>query len=174
MKTLLIAFQMTLFLAFLSTALCPDLVPPPNGAISYSPDNGGPFREIGTIATHSCAEGFFLVGAETRECVSGGVFDGTAPSCEGMDGFEIFGALNASLFNTAIVCAELQEIENGAISYAPDSEGPVYDLGTVATYTCDEGFELIGEDSRTCEDVSNGPSGEFTGTAPTCECKSFI
>ena len=61
---------------------CPDLDALPNGAISYSPDNGGPFRDIGTTATHSCDEGFFLVGADTRVCVFGGMFDGVTPTCE--------------------------------------------------------------------------------------------
>ena len=56
------------------------------------------------------------------------------------------------------------------ISFSPDSAGPEYDLRTVATYNCNEGFVLIGEDKiRTCVDISNGPSGEFNGTAPTCE-----
>ena len=68
------------------------------------------------------------------------------------------------------MCSELPALENGMISYGPDSEGPEYDLSTVATYTCDVGFELVGEDQmRTCVDVSNGLSGEFNGTAPTCQ-----
>ena len=77
-------------MSVLPTALCPDLDPLLNGAISYSPDNGGPFRDIGTIAIHSCIQGFFLVGTETRECVSGGDFDGMEPSCERKDGVKSF------------------------------------------------------------------------------------
>ena len=70
------------------------------------------------------------------------------------------------------MCSELPEIENGMISYGPDSEGPDYDLSTVATYNCDEGFALVGEDRvRTCVDVSSGRSGEFNGTAPMCQRK---
>ena len=68
------------------------------------------------------------------------------------------------------MCSELPALENRAISYIPDNEGPDYNLGTVATYTCNVGFALVGEDrTRTCEDVSNGLSGEFNGTAPTCQ-----
>ena len=55
------------------------------------------------------------------------------------------------------------------IVYAPDSTGPEYDQGTVATYICDEGFELVGDETRTCEDVGAGVIGEFSGAAPTCE-----
>ena len=72
---------------------------------------------------------------------------------------------------TAIVCDELEALENGMIVYAPDSTGPEYDLNTVATYLCDEGFELVGDETRTCEDAGAGVSGEFSGTAATCGCK---
>ena len=74
-----------------------------------------------------------------------------------------------STSNTAIVCDELETLENGMIVYAPDSTGPEYDLNTVATYICDEGFELVGDETRTCEDVGAGVSGEFSGTSATCE-----
>ena len=49
------------------------------------------------------------------------------------------------------------------ISYAPDSEGPEYNLDTIATYSCDDGFMLIGSPERTCES-----SGNFSGVDPMC------
>ena len=55
------------------------------------------------------------------------------------------------------------------IMYAPDSTGPEYGLGTVATYICDEGFALVGDETRTCVVVGAGVTGEFSGAAPTCE-----
>ena len=73
------------------------------------------------------------------------------------------------IFLIAIVCDELEALENGVIEYAPDSSGPEYDLNTVATYICDEGFELVGDETRTCEDVGAGVTGEFSGTSATCE-----
>ena len=76
---------------------------------------------------------------------------------------------SCNLVHTAIVCDELETLENGMIVYAPDSTGPQYDLNTVATYICDEGFELVGDENRTCEDVGAGVVGEFSGTAATCE-----
>ena len=69
---------------------------------------------------------------------------------------------NHIIFYAAIFCEELPEIENGEISYAPDSEGPEYDLGTVATYTCDGGFMLVGSAQRICQ------NGNFTGIEPFC------
>ncbi len=65
--------------------------------------------------------------------------------------------------STAIVCNELSAIENGMISYSPDSEGPEYDLDTMATYTCSDGYMLIGSPERTCES-----SGNFSGMPPVC------
>ena len=65
--------------------------------------------------------------------------------------------------STEIVCNELDDIENGMISYSPDNEGPEYSLNTVATYNCSEGFMLVGSAQRTCES-----SGNFSGMEPIC------
>ena len=51
---------------------CPALQPIPNGAITYGPDTIAPFDE-GTVATHSCNDGFTLgAGSEVRTCLAGG------------------------------------------------------------------------------------------------------
>ena len=41
-----------------------------------------PFRDIGTVATHTCEDGFVLVGAGTRECEVGGMWSESTPTCE--------------------------------------------------------------------------------------------
>ena len=64
------------------TAICPDLEPLVNGAISYDPDLTPPFRDIGTVATHTCDGGFVLVGAGIRECQDGGTWSESPPTCE--------------------------------------------------------------------------------------------
>ena len=45
------------------------------------------------------------------------------------------------------VCDELAEVANGMISYSPDMTAP-YSVGTVASHSCNPGFELIGEDDK--------------------------
>ena len=56
------------------------------------------------------------------------------------------------------------------ISYDSD----IFDLGTVATYECEEGFVLVGNENRTCtEGDSTSVIGEWSGGMPTCECKFF-
>ena len=60
------------------------------------------------------------------------------------------------LNSTEILCEELQNPTNGQVFMTGQS------IGSTATYTCDSGYELIGDDRRTCED------GEWTGQEPTC------
>ena len=55
-----------------------------------------------------------------------------------------------------MLCEELQNPTNGQVSMTGQS------TGSTATYTCDSGYELIGDDTRTCED------GVWTGEEPTC------
>ena len=58
------------------------------------------------------------------------------------------------------------------ISYSPDMTAP-YSEGTVATYTCNSGYELstTGDVMRTCEDGGSSAGASFSGEAPTCERK---
>ncbi len=50
---------------------------------------------------------------------------------------------------TAEECSALPPLLNGAITYAPDMIAD-YDVGTVATYSCDPGFRLSGFETRQC------------------------
>ena len=45
-----------------------------------------------------------------------------------------------------------------------------YDYGTIAIHKCSTGFVLtVGDVERTCGD-GNGVNGEWSGTAPLCQC----
>ena len=62
------------------------------------------------------------------------------------------------------MCTDLPAIANGEIMYSSaDMPRPI---GTVASYTCNDGFNIAGPVSRTC--VENAGSGMFDMTAPTC------
>ena len=55
-------------------------------------------------------------------------------------------------FFTAIECPALTAPMNGQVSYATDMTSP-YEIGTVATFTCNAGFSLDGAaDTLTCAD----------------------
>ena len=69
-------------------------------------------------------------------------------------------------------CPPLSEIANGIISYFPDNT-PDYNIGTVAFYSCNQGYELRGGNViRTCADA-DGRGGAFIEQAPTCERKQL-
>ncbi len=68
--------------------MCPSLFPPPNGMITYSPDNTFPYA-YQTMATYSCVLGYGIFGQTTaRTCIEsalgGGEWsDGADPTCQG-------------------------------------------------------------------------------------------
>ncbi len=65
--------------------------------------------------------------------------------------------------STALECLPLPLIPNGNITYSPDMIAD-YDVGTVATHTCNEGFTLVaGSENRTCL-----VGGRWSGFTPVC------
>ncbi len=79
------------------------------------------------------------------------------------------------LYSPTAQCPPLPEIANGMISYSPDNT-PDYNIGTVASYSCNQGYELVRNLSsrsvvRTCLDAGDGSGGTFTGQDPTCKRK---
>ena len=59
-------------------------------------------------------------------------------------------------------CELLSDPDNGDVSH----QFPV--LGTIARYSCDFDFVLIGEDNRVCSE-----NGSWSGMEPTCEGKKI-
>ena len=51
---------------------------------------------------------------------------------------------------------------------------PEFGIGTVATHTCNAGFALVGDMTRTCTDDDQADIvGVWSGSASTCERKDF-
>ena len=59
---------------------------------------------------------------------------------------------------------------NGGIVYASDTSAP-YDLGTTATYSCNSGYSLVGDEVRTCGGDGSSTMGVWDLSEPSCECK---
>ena len=79
-----------------------------------------------------------------------------------------------NIFLAAIECPALTAPMNGQVSYAMDMTSP-YEIGTVATFTCNAGFSLDGANMLTCADDDQLDTvGTWGGTEPTCERKIFF
>ncbi len=66
----------------------------------------------------------------------------------------------------AIECEELEPIDNGVITYEPDTTA-LFSLDTNANHMCNPGFRLVGASVRVCTDVGEN-QGEFDQEPPTC------
>ena len=60
------------------------------------------------------------------------------------------------------MCPALPNPTNGVVSHGMD-------VGDLADYSCNDGFELIGADMRTCQ-----ADGTWSGNAPTCQLIGMI
>ena len=65
------------------------------------------------------------------------------------------------MFICLVDCGHPGTPRNGSVMFDDTLEG------SVATYTCDFGFGLVGDSERTCQFDQT-----WTGTEPTCTCES--
>lgn len=124
------------------TRQCVALQAPANGDVSH-PDSPG----AGDAANYSCDEGYALEGDAARTCEASGEWSGTAPRCVDEEDPE-----------PPVLCALLDPIADGEVDQPAEAEP-----GDEATYSCDEGYVLLGAEVRVC-----GEDGEWGGEAPTC------
>lgn len=61
-------------------------------------------------------------------------------------------------------CGELLPLLNGSIS-APSTVA-----GSVARYSCHDGYNLVGVSERSCQSIN----GEWSDESPSCECKQVL
>jgi CUB/sushi domain-containing protein len=121
---------------FCQSVFCFEIFPPENGELHLSKGNSP-----GSIATYSCNVGYQLLGNEERHCKNDGHWSGSDPFCQSAG------------------CGSLADILNGQISLSKGAS-----FGSIATYTCDSGYELVGKSTREC---STG--GRWSGTRPICK-----
>ena len=65
--------------------------------------------------------------------------------------------LHRLTFVVIVLCPDLTTPANGNVNQ------PGNTVETVATYTCNNGYVLVGDESRTCRE-----NGKWTGEDPTC------
>ncbi|KAI8510717.1 hypothetical protein Bbelb_116330 [Branchiostoma belcheri] len=95
----------------------------------------------GDTVIFSCDEGYELIGSENRICQADQTWSGVQPNCNRK------------------ACPELPLPNNGN-----RTEGNLY--GDTVTFFCDEGYELIGSENRTCR-----ADQTWSGVQPNCNKK---
>lgn len=121
-----------------------------NGAISScepitcpplsKPENGARFGKnlFGSSIKYYCYDGYKLVGSEERMCSENQTWTGTEPRCE------------------PFTCPPLSDPLNGRVNAGVS-------VNSVATYVCNNGYELQGPQRRICRVKEN-----WTGSEPKC------
>ena len=146
---------------FLTVADCGNLTNPTNGQVSTTAGT-----TEGQTATYSCNTGYNLVGDGTRTCGANGNWSGSEPTCERMlllNNLPYKYAHNVFLLSTAVDCNALSDPSNGQVSHTAGTT-----FGQTATYSCNTGYNLVGDSTRTCE-----AAGEWSGSEPTCQ-RTFL
>ncbi|XP_035699728.1 MAM and LDL-receptor class A domain-containing protein 1-like [Branchiostoma floridae] len=110
---------------------CPTLTAPENGAV-----NGG--NSYQDVVQFTCNHGYQLIGDSSRTCQADGTWTGADPTCIGVQ------------------CPAFTAPENGAVNGGNSYQD-------VVQFTCNHGYQLIGDSSRTCQ-----ADGTWTGADPTC------
>ena len=64
-----------------------------------------------------------------------------------------------------IFCNASLEVSNGMVMLS----SKLVSVGTTANYSCDPGYVLVGETTRTCEDTNSGTLGRWSGDNPICK-----
>ncbi|XP_064386127.1 sushi, von Willebrand factor type A, EGF and pentraxin domain-containing protein 1-like isoform X2 [Halichondria panicea] len=109
----------------------------------YAPSNGAVDTSSGTTfmmtATYTCNTGYTLTGSNTRTCGANGGWTPNPPICDPVD------------------CGPLTDPSNGMVDVTTTT------FGSTATYTCNTGYMLTGDTTRTC-----GAGGQWSSSAPTC------
>ncbi|XP_048255629.1 sushi, von Willebrand factor type A, EGF and pentraxin domain-containing protein 1-like [Haliotis rufescens] len=94
-----------------------------------------------TVVSYSCNEGYTLRGEVLRTCSASKVWTGEEPVC------------------TPVECNE-----PGAVTSNGRMLGNNFTYGALISYVCDEGYNLVGSQNRSCE-----ANGEWDASIPICE-----
>ena len=68
------------------------------------------------------------------------------------------------LLSTAVNCSTLSNPATGQVNHTAGTA-----FGQTATYSCDAGYTLVGDSTRTCQAI-----GVWSGSEPICQGKLFI
>ncbi len=72
---------------------------------------------------------------------------------------------------SVIQCPTLSEVVYGDLEYNTTNSTTLLMYGTVVTYSCHEGFVLVGVDKRSCQENGDNAIGQWTDADPVCSRK---
>ena len=96
-------------------------------------------NDVGAIATYKCNHGYKLTGASSRTCSDNESWTNIQPVC------------------IQIVCPNVVNIDHGSVF------GSRYVFSSVLEFECDEGHNMVGNSTVSCEE-----NGEWSSAFPTC------
>ena len=102
-----------------------------------------------------------LRGDSQRKCQSNGNWSGDMPSCHGQlqSNFNLHGESRyASVFSIGVDCGDPGTPANGKSVLTGSTPG------SVVKYSCNSGYDLVGNSKRKCQ-----TNGVWSGSLPTCE-----
>lgn len=95
--------------------------------------------EIGDKVSYQCEPGYYIIGNNIRYCTESSRWTEPVPTC------------------SIIFCPELPALENGF------TFGNSVDYNSIITYSCIDGYELVGDKESTCLE-----NGTWSGTQRSC------
>jgi CUB/sushi domain-containing protein len=126
--------------------ICPTLNDPENGVVMM-----GEFG-LGAIATYSCNTGYRLDGPDMITCDENNEWTPSPPTCTLVQCPPLISPTNGG-----VECPPLIDPDNGNVKLSGDT------FGQTAEYTCNNGFDLVGESMLMC-----GADGLWIGNPPVC------
>ncbi|EMP30778.1 Sushi, von Willebrand factor type A, EGF and pentraxin domain-containing protein 1 [Chelonia mydas] len=155
-------------------------VPPPLENGFYSAED----FFAGSTVSYQCNNGYYLLGDSRMFCTDNGSWNGISPSCLDVDECAVGSDCDehASCLNTngsyvctcipphtgdGKKCAEPVKCKNPGNPEHGHSYGDNYSVGSEVTFSCEEGFQLIGATRVTCLQ-----SGGWSHLIPYCEAVS--
>ncbi|XP_052500473.1 sushi, von Willebrand factor type A, EGF and pentraxin domain-containing protein 1 [Budorcas taxicolor] len=155
-------------------------VPPPLEHGFYSAED----FHAGSTVTYQCNNGYYLLGDSRMFCTDNGSWNGISPSCLDVDECAVGSdcSEHASCLNTngSYVCSCIPPYTGDGKNCAepikcktpgnPEnghSSGETYTVGAEVTFSCEEGYQLVGVARITCLE-----SGEWSHLIPYCEAVS--
>ena len=143
------------YYVFPITTECPPLPAIPNGIVSLSGVTAG------STASYICNAMYELVGPSTRVCMTDSTWSGQEPTCRRKLTSQHAPWEGRILYTFAplsiALCPDLTDPANGAVMMMGNS------VGDMATYTCNDGFELDGVMMVTCQS-----DGQWDNPPPIC------